>query len=166
MFQGLTGYFFSPPDARFDPMQFDFDRDPARVEETAALQDPTSTQYSTFIQHKAKLLLYHGMSDPFFSANDTIRYYERIAAHNPNAPAWARLFLVPGMTHCGGGPSLDRFDSLTALVDWVEKGVAPPSIEASGKAFPGVTRPLCAYPASAVYKGSGEPAKAENFACR
>jgi hypothetical protein len=169
MFSGLKGYFFFPPDPTFDPLQFDFDHDPVRVADTAALQDPTSTQYSTFIQHGGKLLLYHGMSDPFFSANDTIRYYNLITAHNGGTEktlGWARLFLVPGMTHCEGGPALDRFDSLSAMVDWVEKGVTPDRITASGKAFPNLTRPLCRYPGYAAYSGIGDSAQAENFTCR
>lgn len=163
MLEGLKGYFFYPPAPNFNPLKFDFDKDPARVADTANLQDPTSTHYSTFTQHGGKLLLYHGMADPFFSANDTARYYESLDADKAN---WASLFLVPGMAHCGGGPSLDTFDSLTAIVDWVEKGKAPQSLEARGKAFPNVTRPLCAYPKYAAYSGAGDPAKAESYICR
>jgi hypothetical protein len=76
------------------------------------------------------------------------------------------MFLVPGMYHCRGGESLDNFDLLTALVDWVEKGTAPDSVVAKGKAFPGRTRPLCAYPKYAHYKGQGDPEDAKNFDCR
>ena len=69
---------------------------------------------------------------------------------------WSRLFLSPGMGHCSGGPPRSiRFDALTAIVDWVEKGTAPASITATGRAFPGRSRPLCAYPLHAHYKGSG-----------
>jgi feruloyl esterase len=71
------------------------------------------------------------------------------------------------MGHCGGGDAtLDRFDMLTAIVDWVEKGVAPDSVIATGPAFPGRSRPLCPYPRHAHYKGSGDVEKAENFECR
>ncbi len=155
MLEGLKGYFFWPPDPNFNPLKFDFDKDPARVTDTANLQDPTSTHYSTFTQHGGKLLLYHGMADPFFSANDTARYYESL----DNTANWASLFLVPGMAHCAGGPALDTFDSLTAIVDWVEKGIAPQSMEARGRAFPNVTRPLCAYPKYAAFDGT-------NYVCR
>jgi len=163
MFEGLKGFFFFPPQPNFDPLKFDFDRDPARVEDTAALQDPTSTHYSSFTQHGGKLLLYHGMADPFFSANDTARYFESLG---DGKNAWASLFLVPGMTHCGGGPALDNFDSLSAIVDWVEKGKTPASIEARGKAFPNIARPLCPYPSYAAYSGTGDPALASSYQCR
>ena len=163
MLRGLTGYFMTPFDAAFDPMKFDFDKDPAKVEETAALQDAEMTQVSSFLQHKGKLLLYHGMADPFFSALDTQRYYERLTQGSTD---WARLFLVPGMTHCGGGPSLDNFDALGALVDWVEQGKTPERIEAKGSAFPGVSRPLCPFPAIPRYKGAGSTDDAANFACQ
>jgi feruloyl esterase len=80
---------------------------------------------------------------------------------------WSRLFLSPGMGHCNGGPAtLDSFDALTAVVDWVEKGVAPTSLTATGRAFPGRSRPLCAYPLHAHYKGQGNSEDATNFECR
>jgi len=78
---------------------------------------------------------------------------------------WARLFLVPGMTHCGGGQATDQFDMLTTIQNWVEQGQAPDSVLATGKAFPDVERPLCPYPAVARYD-SGDPTKAASFSCR
>jgi len=76
------------------------------------------------------------------------------------------VFLSPGMGHCGGGSAaLDRFDLLAASVDWVEKGVAPDSVVATGNAFPGRSRPLCALPAHTQYKGQGSTEDAANFAC-
>jgi feruloyl esterase len=82
-----------------------------------------------------------------------------------------RLFTVPGMTHCSGGPATDRFDMLAAIVDWVEKGQAPERVEASAraanadtKAWPNRTRPLCAYPKIARYKG-GDVEQSASFAC-
>ena len=79
---------------------------------------------------------------------------------------WSRLFLSPGMGHCAGGPALDSFDALSAIVRWVEEGVAPESLAATGRAFPGRSRPLCAYPLHARYKGTGNPDDAANFECR
>ena len=70
------------------------------------------------------------------------------------------------MTHCGGGPSLDNFDALGALVDWVEQGNAPERIEAKGASFPGVSRPLCPFPQISRYKGTGSTDDATNFACQ
>jgi feruloyl esterase len=79
---------------------------------------------------------------------------------------FSRLYLVPGAGHCGGGPSLDSFDALTAIMQWAEKGVAPESLAATGRAFPGRSRPLCAYPTHAQYKGTGNPEDASSFECR
>jgi feruloyl esterase len=73
--------------------------------------------------------------------------------------------MVPGMTHCGGGVALDDFDALTSLVRWVEKGDAPNAFVAKGKAFPGVERPICAYPTVARYDGKGPLTSAASFAC-
>jgi len=74
---------------------------------------------------------------------------------------------VPGMGHCGGGPAtLDRFDLLSKLVDWVENGKAPASVTATGRDFPGRSRPLCAYPKHAQYTGKGDPENAQNFTCQ
>jgi hypothetical protein len=80
---------------------------------------------------------------------------------------WSRLFLSPGMGHCGGGSAaLDTFDMLSASVNWVEQGQAPESVKATGRAFPGRSRPLCAYPSHAQYNGTGSMEDAANFSCR
>jgi hypothetical protein len=125
------------------------------------------TNLSGFTGRGGKLIFFHGVSDPWFSALDTVQYYERLAPANaPLAtPDWSRLFLVPGMGHCGGGEALDRFDLLGALVSWVEEGRAPASVVATGAAFPGRSRPLCPYPQHAVYSGAGDPQRAENYRC-
>lgn len=132
------------------------------------LVEPASTNLTTFSGDGGKLIFFHGDSDPWFSPLDTLRYYKSMAATNGGADKvneWSRLFLVPGMAHCGGGPSLDHFDMLSAVVDWVEKGVAPEAVIATGKAFPGRSRPLCAYPKHAQYTGSGNSEDARNFRC-
>jgi hypothetical protein len=135
-----------------------------------ALTDTTWTNLSTFSAHGGKLLFYHGMSDQAFSAMDTLDYFQRMAKANggmDRVQNWSRMYLVPGMYHCRGGEfALDNFDLLSAVVDWVEKGAAPDSVVATGKAFPGRTRPLCAYPKYAYYKGQGDPQDAKNFECR
>jgi feruloyl esterase len=127
------------------------------------------TNLNTFSGHGGKIMFFHGVSDPWFSALDTIDYYERMTKANggPSAVgAWSRLYLAPGMGHCNGGTAaLDNMDLLTPLVDWVEKGT-PPSVTATGRAFPGRGRPLCSYPQYPHYKGKGDPEKAENFECR
>ena len=169
---GLLSPGKSPLGAANRSLQQDVDREAATQANNAQgiLGDSWSwTNLNTFSGRGGKLILFHGMSDPWFSANDTIQYYEKLAASNGGAeqvPNFSRLFLSPGMGHCGGGTSLDSFDLLTALVDWVEKGSAPSSVVATGRLLPGRSRPLCAYPKSAAYKGQGEPQDARNFECR
>jgi tannase/feruloyl esterase len=135
-----------------------------------ALTDSTWTNLSSFSAHRGKLLFYHGMSDQAFSAMDTLDYYLKMSKANggmDQVQNWSRLYLVPGMYHCRGGEfALDTFDLLSAAVDWVEKGTAPDSVIATGRAFPGRSRPLCAYPNHAHYMGQGDPEDAKNFACR
>lgn len=159
---GLHG----PP---IDLLSFDFNRDPDRINRVAAALDAVSTDYSGMRRRHGKLLIYAGVSDPVFSANDLIDYYRRVIAANGGVTAaqrFARLFLVPGMNHCGGGRALDQFDALTAIQAWVEKGRAPARIIARGDAFPGRSRPLCPYPSAAHYKGSGNIDSAASFECR
>lgn len=158
----------TPPDPEFDPLDFDFDTDPARTTETGAQLNATSTDLSPFRGAGGKLLLYQGNSDAVFSANDLIRHYRRLGKDNGGAEAvqeWARLFLVPGMNHCGGGQALDNFDPLTAIENWVENGEAPERLVAIGTAFPGRSRPLCPYPKQPRYAGSGDTDDAASFEC-
>ena len=129
----------------------------------------TWTNLNTFSSGGGKLLFFHGVSDPWFSALDTVDYYERMTAAGGGSAAvqeWSRLYLVPGMGHCGGGPALDRFDLLTAVVDWAENGVVPDAVVSEGRAFPGRSRPLCSYPQHAHYTGTGDPQDARNYVCR
>ena len=125
-----------------------------------AVTDTTWTNLSSFSGHGGQLLFYHGLSDQAFSAMDTLDYYLRMAKANgglEQVQNWSRIYLVPGMYHCRGGEfALDNFDMLSAAVNWVEKGTAPDSVVATGKAFPGRSRPLCAYPKYAHYKGQGD----------
>jgi feruloyl esterase len=153
------------------PANLTIDQMVAGVEanESQTLTDTTWTNLSTFSGHGGKLIFYHGTSDPVFSPFDTLAYYERMAKNNgglDQVESWSRFFFVPGMNHCAGGPAaLDNFDMLGAVVNWVENGTAPDSVVAKGKAFPGRTRPLCAYPKHAQYKGQGDPQDAGSFEC-
>jgi feruloyl esterase len=172
--QGIPGVLNgapSPVGPRVPPTTQDVD-----AEVTEVLNAPSTlgdsagwTNLSTFSGHGGKLLFYHGVSDPWFSALDTVQYYDRLAAGSGGLEAtrnWSRLYLVPGMGHCGGGAALDQFDMLSALVDWVERDRAPAGIVATGAAFPGRSRPLCPYPQHAHYDGTGNPDDAASFECR
>jgi len=146
----------------------ELDVDKAALHASDPLVEPASTNLSTFSGKGGKLIFFHGDSDPWFSALDTLGYYKSLAVTNggeEKVAEWSRIFLVPGMAHCGGGPSLDHFDMLSAVVDWVEKGTAPDSVRATGAAFPGRSRPLCAYPKHAQYTGTGDTQDARNFRC-
>jgi feruloyl esterase len=159
------------PDGLFGPYTTatEIDVDKLALHASDPLVEPASTNLSTFPLSGGKLIFFHGDSDPWFSPLDTLGYYQSLAPANGGAEKvseWSRMFLVPGMAHCGGGPSLDHFDMLTAVVNWVEKGIAPDSVVATGAAFPGRSRPLCAYPKHAQYAGTGDSQDARNFQCQ
>jgi feruloyl esterase len=160
---GSGGIFGRYPDAT------EIDVDKEALHASDPLVEPASTNLSTFSTRGGKLLFFHGDSDPWFSPLDTLDYYKSLAPANGGADKvaeWSRIFLVPGMRHCGGGPALDQFDMLGAVVNWVEKGSAPESVIATGQAFPGRSRPLCAYPKHAQYTGHGDTNDAKNFNCQ
>ena len=166
-FRGLL----SPGPGVFGPATTDMtmDVDKEALADIQPLVDSMSTNLTTFSTHGGKLIFYHGDSDPWFSPLDTFGYYKNMAAANGGLEAvskWSQFYFVPGMSHCGGGPALDQFDLLDPIVNWVEKGTAPMSVIATGKAFPGRSRPLCPYPKHAHYKGQGDSEDAANFECR
>lgn len=151
------------------PTAMDVDVEKEAISGVQPLVDAMATNLTTFAAHPGKLIFYHGDSDPWFSPLDTFEYYKNMAAANGGEEAvakWSQFYFVPGMSHCGGGKALDTFDFLGAMVNWVEKGVAPTEVIATGKAFPGRSRPLCAYPKHAQYKGQGNTENAANFECR
>ena len=129
-----------------------------------------STDLSAFKSRGGKLVIAQGVSDPVFSILDTTAWWNALnKANDGRAAEFARLFAVPGMNHCAGGPSTDQFDAFGALVGWVEKGIAPDEIIATagaGTPWPGRTRPLCVYPAEARFKGVGNLETADSFVCQ
>ncbi|HTQ99734.1 MAG TPA: tannase/feruloyl esterase family alpha/beta hydrolase, partial [Candidatus Acidoferrum sp.] len=134
------------------------------------IANSTSVNLTSFSGHGGKQIFYHGMSDPWFSPMDTLAYYDRMAAANgglQTVDKWSRIFMVPGMGHCQGGEAtLDTFDMLSAIVDWVEKDQAPASVTSTGRSMPGVSRPLCPYPQHSQYSGKGDINDAKNFSCQ
>jgi feruloyl esterase len=174
----------------------DFDRD-VRIGDAKAgpVLNATSPDLRSFRASGGKLIQYHGWGDAAIPATSSIKYYETVRAflstypdaRTPGAPPtedFYRLFLVPGMGHCGGGAGANSFgnggsaaatrgdperDIFTALERWVEQGVAPDRLVGTGRATDDpskpLTRPLCPYPQVAQYRGSGDVNDAANFAC-
>jgi len=170
----VDGFFrymaFEKDDPNYDWQTFDIKRDLPKIKTIAEIISPTNADLSAFDKQGGKLLLYHGWADPAISAYGTIDYYNQVvsqAGGKQRADDFARLFLVPGMHHCRGGPGPDRFDSLTALEQWVEKGSPPVRLVATHSTDGKVdrTRPLCPEPEVARYVGSGSIDDAANFRC-
>jgi len=150
----------------------------------ARTMNATDPDLTSFKSHGGKLIIFHGWDDPAIPALNTIDYYSSVIDKmgQQAAGSFVRVFMIPGMQHCGGGPGTDSFNAAgpatpmdpqhnmqLAIEQWVEKGAAPNSIIAA-KIAPRdagtvMTRPLCPYPRSAKYKGSGDTNSAANFAC-
>lgn len=166
MASGAPGPLGPPSTAR----AMDVDARMAQVE-WEAIGRLTDTAYwtnlSTFLGRGSKIMFFHGVSDPWFSAFDTWDYFQRARVAN-GAQAWdnaARFYMVPGMMHCQGGNAFDSFDLLGPLVEWTEGGAAPAAVPASrSRGAPG-EMPLCPHPAYAQYDG-GDPALAGSYSCR
>jgi feruloyl esterase len=152
---------------------------------TARILNATDPNLAAFKSRGGKLILYHGWNDAAISALNTINYYDSVVSRMGQAEtnAFSRLYMVPGLQHCGGGPGANSFGQLgmgapdpqhnveLALEEWVEKGIAPSAIVATkyvdddpskGVRF---TRPLCPYPQIAKFKGDGDPNDAASFVC-
>ena len=159
-------------DPTWDWRTFDFDTGIARAEEPDnAVMNATDPNLSAFFAHNGKLLLYHGWSDTNVATLNTLKYYKSVVDTMGGAAKTMdhiRLFLEPGMGHCGGGEGPNVFDKVGTLERWVEQGKAPEKIVASHSKDGKVdrTRPLCPYPEVARYKGTGSIDDAANFACQ
>jgi feruloyl esterase len=169
-------------DPNWNPATFDFSLEPSRTDNTMAATETWGSALNAndpdlrpLARRGGKLIMYHGWSDPFITPYSTLNYYEKvISTVSPAASrqgalgytrSFARLFMVPGMWHCAGGPGPNTFDMLTALENWVEKDQAPDSVIGTN-ASSGLTRPLCAYPAVATYHGlPAPPDEASSFSC-
>jgi feruloyl esterase len=141
------------------------------VEEFSAVLATDNPDLSAFRDRGGKLVLWHGWSDPLIYPEGTIDYYQRVQRQMGGAESvakFARLFLAPGVGHCGGGPGAPPSGQFDAVVRWVEEGKAPDTLNAVRRDPSGAvvrTRPLCAFPLFAKYKGSGPTDDAANFTC-
>ena len=164
----------------YDPMTFNFGSDLLfALHQVGHSVDAVDPDLRKLQKRGSKLIVYHGFSDPDISPLNSINYFESVVdfnakRHDDRADSlertqdFFRLFMVPGMQHCSGGPGPNTFDMLTALENWVEKGQAPERVVASHLTAGVVdrTRPLCVYPKVAVYDGSGSTDDEANFKCR
>jgi feruloyl esterase len=152
-------------DKDFDCQKFDLDRDMKYLDEKIGYVDAVNPDLSRFKASGGKLLMSHGWSDTGITPETTVWYYDQVLNKmGKNQSDWIRLFMVPGMGHCGGGPGVNTFDSIGTLEKWVEKKQAPDTILGTGAN--GLTRPLCPYPQYAEYKGSGDLKDGSNWSCK
>ena len=158
----------TPAAPDFDYLKFDLDIHPATMLASAAYTATNATNYEGFKARKGKHLVYVGLGDTLVNPSGVNRWYRELVAANGGLEAtktFARFFNVPGMGHSAGGAALDRFDPVTAIYEWVEKGQAPETLMATGTRFPGRIRPICSYPQIARYVGPGSADIASNFRC-
>ena len=164
-------------DSNLDVHTMDIDSAVALADKKFGFINHTSPDLDAFMQRGGKVIMYHGWDDPSITAMNSVEYYDSVVkriqekrnlksnkAALTETQKFARLFLVPGMQHCGGGAGADTFDAVGVLDQWVDHRVAPDKIIAS-RAEPAFTRPLCAYPQEARYNGSGDRTDASNWKC-
>lgn len=197
---GAVAFLFTTPPSTMDAfkattglqyaMNFSMETDYPKMFATGApyaesswsyMTPPDEANLGTLKNRGAKMIVYHGVADGVFSPMDTANWMDRLQAnHGGQADAFARLFLVPGMNHCSGGPATDQFDMLAPLVAWVEQGKAPDRVTAKARGIganvvntelpaswsANRTRPLCVYPKVARYNGSGDVENASSFSCQ
>ncbi|HEX5748207.1 MAG TPA: tannase/feruloyl esterase family alpha/beta hydrolase [Archangium sp.] len=170
---GMIKYFITR-DPNFDPLTFDPNAWLPRINEMSALVSANNPDLGRFQARGGKLILWHGGTDAAISLNGTTTYYENVvqaAGGQAAADTFVEYFPAPGVNHCFGGAGADTVDLLTALENWVEKGVAPSQAKLvatklnpqTGQSV--LSRPLCKYPRHPRYKGSGDVNSADSFTC-
>jgi feruloyl esterase len=156
-------------DPNWDWRTFDVNKDVPALDEKHGYINAVNPDLSQFKARGGKLITYHGWNDVGISPENSINYRESVLAKmGPDQDNWYRLFMVPGMGHCQGGPGPNQFNLMGAMERWKESNIAPEEITASHVANNRVdmTRPLCPYPQVAVYNGSGSTDESANFSCR
>jgi feruloyl esterase len=167
---------FNPDRPGFNYLtEFDWNVDPFQMGEAARIFNATDPDLRDVKARGGKIIMYHGWGDPGANPLRTVAYYESVIGfmgrHSgpksmaaENTSRFFKLYMVPGMAHCGGGTGHSNVDWLTPLVDWVENGVAPQAIVGT-RASDGSTRPHCPYPQAAMHDGAGAPADAASYRC-
>lgn len=199
---GATNFIFMSPPKSYDTanflglpfaLGFNVDVDAPKIFSTSSIYTESAMSFmtpkatsnlSTLRGRGGKLMIYHGTADPVFSFNDTVSWMDKVKTDFDDSGAWTKLYPVPGMSHCSGGPAVDQFDMIEPLVNWVEYGAAPAAVQAKARGTgtstiaalinadvpstwsPSRTRPLCPYPQVARYKGTGDMDSASSYACR
>lgn len=155
-------------DPHWDYTRYDFSTWQKDTAQLATLTNAINPNLDAFKNKGHKVVLWHGWADGGLNALGTVDYYEQVEARDPKLRDYARLFMLPGVLHCAGGPGPDSVDWATVISDWVENNKAPERVIARKIVGGTVTnsRPLCPYPQHAVYKGNGSTDDAEHFACR
>jgi len=160
-------------DPAWDWRTFDLDRDTSLIDKKAGFIDAVNPDLSAFRARGGKLLIYHGWNDGgsggAISPQNSINYYSSVLEKmGSQQQDWLRLFMVPGMAHCGGGVGPNQVNWTAALERWRESGIAPNQLIASRVSDNRVdmTRPICSYPQVAQHSGVGSTNDAANFACK
>lgn len=167
--KSLTHYYLAPRVPSRDPLSVDLEQASEQVKAVGSIHDADQVDLSAFKQNGGKMLIYQGVSDPIFSAVDLKNWYQSLQQAVENPQHFAKLFFVPAMNHCGRGATVNDFDMLTALENWVEKGVEPDSVPAkAGELYPNKAKqiPLCAYPKVAIYQTGEDPNRLTSYQCR
>jgi feruloyl esterase len=157
--------YFILQDPKWDYSTYDFKRHETEIRYVSAHIDAASSDYSGFKKHKGKIIFWHGWNDPAISAYATIDHYNAAKAADPDIRNYMRLFLLPGVLHCGGGDGPGQADWIALIRDWVEKNNVPDRVIVS-KAIDGkevMTRPVFPYPAEGAYDGKGDPNNESSF---
>jgi hypothetical protein len=134
------------------------------VEEYGSIIDTTDSDLTRFQKAGGKMITWHGSLDQFIPKQGVVSYYEKVKEISPDVEDFYRLFLAPGVGHCGGGIGYFPESPLAAIAAWVEKGEAPDKMPASSLAT-GWEQPLCVYPKVAKWDGVGNVSVATSFSC-
>ncbi len=156
-------------DPEIDFASFDLESNWHRIEQASRSRDVRDTDLTAFRQSGGKLVIYQGWNDAIVRPMVTIEYVEEVRENTPDTEDFMRLYMMPGVAHCGRGPGPDDAPFLEAVVNWVESDSPPHELIATKHSEAGealMTRPLCPYPEAARYRGQGSIVKASNFRCR